>query len=61
MHKKGKILRRRIGEGGDPIDNVQFIEPGLYNVKQIIGIIVNNIPWLEFNINEKSGEFSLEK
>ena len=60
MRKKEKILRRRIDEGGDPIDNFQFIEPGLYNIKQIIDIIVNNAPWLEFNINENSGKFSLE-
>ena len=60
VRKKEKILRRRIGEGGDPIDNFQFIEPGLYNIKQIINIFVKNTPWLEFNINEKSGEFSLE-
>ena len=60
VRKKAKILKRRISEGVDPIDNFHFIEPGLYNIRQIIDIIaLNNAPWLEMSIDEKSGEFSL--
>ena len=44
-----------MSEGGNLIDNFEFIEPGLYNIKQIIDIIVlNNTPWIELNINENS-------
>ena len=28
VRKKSKIVKRKIGEGVDPIDNFQFIEPG---------------------------------
>ena len=49
-----------MGEGVHPIDNFQFIEPGLYNIRQIIDIItLNNAAWLEMSIDEKSGDFSL--
>ena len=43
-----------------PTETYQFIEPGLYNIKQLTNIIaLNNTSWLEMNINEKSGEFTL--
>ena len=60
MRKKANILKRRISEGVDPIDNFQFIEPGHYNIRQITDIIaLNNGPWLKMSIGEQSGEFSL--
>ena len=60
MRKQERILKQRTNEDNDRIDSYQFIEPALYNIKQIIDIIVlNNTHWLELSINEKSSEFTL--
>ena len=48
-----------MNKGGDPTEGYQFIDPGLYNIKQIIDSIVLNTSWVEWNINETSGSITL--
>ena len=59
VNKRERILRQIMIRDRPPTESYQFIEPGLYNIKQVTDIIaLSNTPWLEMNINE-NGEFTL--
>ena len=38
--QKQRILRRIMNRDGNTVENSQFIEPGLYNIKQIVDISI---------------------
>ena len=44
---------------GNTTENYQFVEPGLYNTKQIIDIIRLSTPWVELSVNYKLGTLTL--
>ena len=44
--KTQRILRRIMNRDGNTVENFQFIEPGLYNIKQIVDIIHSETPYM---------------
>ena len=59
VRKRHKILRQIMNRDGETTETFQFIEPGLYNIKQIIDIIRESTSWVELSVNEKSGTITL--
>ena len=59
VRKTDRILRRVMNRDGNTTENYHFIEPGLYNIKQIIDIISLSTPWVELSVNEKTDTIAL--